>query len=121
MHHDKTRDLARGAPILSLSVGAERDFRVGTETFAVRDGDLVVLPWEVNRRVKHGVPVRRRARGVRYFLRACRGFWRVSGATSRKVSARSRSGGPGPRRRSRPKIFLARVPRARGFREVSAR
>jgi hypothetical protein len=69
MHHDKTMDLHPDSTIVSLSLGTPRDFRVGTSTFVVKDGDAVFLPYEVNRTVKHGVPPRAHA-GLRYSITA---------------------------------------------------
>jgi hypothetical protein len=69
-HHDKYMDIAPESAIVSLSLGATRDFRVAGQTFAVADGDAVVIPYALNKRAKHGVPRRAHRAGVRYSLTA---------------------------------------------------
>lgn len=75
-HHDKHMDLARGSHIVSLSLGATRTFSMldvatgATEDFEVRDGDLVAIPFELNRVAKHCVKPCRQAGQVRYSITA---------------------------------------------------
>lgn len=69
-HHDKWMDLQPGAPIVSLSVGATRDFHVGEDTFEVNNGDVVALADETNRTMKHGIRPRKTRPGVRYSVTA---------------------------------------------------
>jgi alkylated DNA repair dioxygenase AlkB len=70
-HRDKWMDIAPGSAIVSVSVGATRDFRIGNETFPVEDGDVVTIPYELNQVMKHAVlPRRRGVDDVRYSLTA---------------------------------------------------
>ena len=69
-HRDKYMDIAPDSSIVSLSMGATRDFRVDGKTFPVADGDAVVVPYELNTRATHGVPRRARMRDVRYSITA---------------------------------------------------
>ena len=69
-HHDKDRDITPGSVILSMSLGATRDFCLGNETFPLEDGDLVLLPYELNKQVKHAVPARRGVTGKRWSITA---------------------------------------------------
>lgn len=69
-HRDKYMDIAPGSDIVSLSLGATRDFRIDRTTFPVRDGDAVVIPYDLNKRATHGVPRRARQRGTRYSITA---------------------------------------------------
>lgn len=65
-HHDSTKDLVRGTPIITVSFGEERTFRLtrgkGTEKetsdFQATHGTVFVMPWETNRAWKHAVPKR---------------------------------------------------------------
>ena len=41
---------------IDRSIGAARHFRLGTHTLWVSDGDVMLIPYELNRAVKHGVP-----------------------------------------------------------------
>ncbi len=52
-----------GAPIVTISLGATRVFRLwakdkGHADFQATHGSVFVLPWETNKGVKHGVPHR---------------------------------------------------------------
>ena len=84
MHHDKTMDLHPSSTIVSLSLGADRDFRLGDSTFSVSDGDVVLIPYETNRRLKHGVPRRAHA-NTRYSLTARTVHTYTDGVTHRVV------------------------------------
>jgi alkylated DNA repair dioxygenase AlkB len=70
-HRDSTVGLIQGAPIVTLSFGAERTFRLrpwrraGTHDFAARDGGVFVLPYETNLAFTHEVPHSARAGGRR--------------------------------------------------------
>jgi alkylated DNA repair dioxygenase AlkB len=60
-HRDRTADLVHGTPIISVSCGASRVFRVRVPgvpfvDIPVDDGDVVVLPWATNEGVTHEVP-----------------------------------------------------------------
>jgi alkylated DNA repair dioxygenase AlkB len=62
-HRDSTAGLVEGAPIVTISLGAARVFRLwskdqGHADFEAVHGSVFVLPWETNRSVKHGVPHR---------------------------------------------------------------
>lgn len=69
-HHDKPMDLHPDSTIVSVSIGATRAFKMGQDTFDVRDGDTLMIPYRTNLEVKHGVPKRKRCRGVRYSITA---------------------------------------------------
>jgi alkylated DNA repair dioxygenase AlkB len=68
-HKDAASGLVPGAPIVTISLGASRTFVLerGKKRVAVdvRDGTVVVLPWEVNRRWSHQVPRGEAAEGRR--------------------------------------------------------
>lgn len=61
-HRDDTRDLHRDSPIVTISLGQERVFRMrpwkqkGYKDLTVRHGDVVVVPWDTNKRWTHEVP-----------------------------------------------------------------
>ena len=68
-HRDSTAGLVEGSPIVTISLGAARVFRLwsaqdkgvqsrGHVDFEAAHGNVFVLPWETNRSVKHGVPHR---------------------------------------------------------------
>jgi|MDTE01.1.fsa_nt_gb hypothetical protein len=86
MHHDKTMDLHQSSTIVSLSLGGSRDFRLGPSTFPVHDGDVVLIPYETNRLMKHGVPPRANA-STRYSLTARTVHTYSNGLTHRVVAA----------------------------------
>ncbi len=72
-HRDNTRQLVPGCPIVTVSLGEERVFRLTraakgdkcVRDVIVRNGSVVVLPWDTNRHWKHGVPSFARYRGRR--------------------------------------------------------
>lgn len=71
-HHDKWMDMAPGSPIVSLSVGGARAFGVKRgaappRRVELRDGDVVVLSYALNRTAKHKV-YPRRGGAVRYSI-----------------------------------------------------
>ena len=86
MHHDKTMDLHQSSTIVSLSLGGSRDFRLGPSTFPVHDGDAVLIPYETNRLMKHGVPPRANA-STRYSLTARTVHTYSDGLTHRVIAA----------------------------------
>lgn len=61
-HRDSTVDMIEGAPIVTVSYGGERAFRLrpwkgeGFRDFAARDGTVFVLPYETNLAYTHEVP-----------------------------------------------------------------
>ncbi|MEO8704665.1 MAG: alpha-ketoglutarate-dependent dioxygenase AlkB [Kofleriaceae bacterium] len=61
-HRDSTVDMIEGAPIVTVSYGSERAFRVrpwkcdGFRDFAARDGTVFVLPYSTNLAYTHEVP-----------------------------------------------------------------
>jgi alkylated DNA repair dioxygenase AlkB len=63
-HRDSTAGLVEGAPIVTISLGAPRIFRLWSARdkahidFEAAHGSVFVLPWETNKGVKHGVPHR---------------------------------------------------------------
>ena len=70
-HRDKPNDLIAGAPIVTMSFGGRRTFRLrpykGAEKtdFALDDGAVVVIPFAVNLAYTHEVPLFARDRGRR--------------------------------------------------------
>ena len=70
-HRDSIVGLVEGSPIVTISVGATRIFRLwpagakGFVDFEAAHGTVFVLPWETNRGVKHGVPHRAADTGCR--------------------------------------------------------
>lgn len=92
-HRDKTGDLVPGVPIVTVSFGAERVFRVrpwrghGVRDFPATHGTVFVLPFDTNQAWTHEVPHRARDRGRRISvtLRAfkhARGLARLRASTS---------------------------------------
>jgi alkylated DNA repair dioxygenase AlkB len=65
-HRDSIQELVRGTPIVTISFGESRIFRLtrgkGTEKlvrdFTASDGCVFVMPWETNRGWYHEVPKR---------------------------------------------------------------
>jgi alkylated DNA repair dioxygenase AlkB len=72
-HNDDTRDLIASTPIVTLSFGEARTFRLQSPKdgsrenvdLEARHGTMFVMPWETNVRWKHAVPKRARYRGRR--------------------------------------------------------
>ncbi len=73
-HRDDTRDLHPDSPIVTISVGQERVFRMrpwqqkGFKDLTVRHGDVVVVPWDTNTRWTHEVPHFKKYAGKRISL-----------------------------------------------------
>ena len=70
-HRDKSEDLIVGVPIVTLSFGEERTFRVrpwrgpGHMDFQAANGAVFVLPYETNQAFTHEVPASKRRIGRR--------------------------------------------------------
>ena len=75
-HRDSTIGLVEGTPIVTISLGARRSFRLrpakgkGFVDFDATHGTVFVLPWETNRQVKHSVPHRAADAGRRISITA---------------------------------------------------
>jgi alkylated DNA repair dioxygenase AlkB len=77
-HRDSPFNLVAGAPIVTISFGEERIFRLShparkvTRDFPARDGTVFILPFDTNRAWKHAVPwfARYRGRRISVTLRA---------------------------------------------------
>jgi len=73
-HHDSVKDMVRGAPIVTVSFGEERVFRLThpgwklTRDFPAEAGTVFVMPYDTNRVWKHAVPKFARYRGRRISL-----------------------------------------------------
>ena len=61
-HRDAAKGLVKGSPIVTISHGEERLFRLrphggkGFRDFTVGNGDVLVMPWETNQAFTHEVP-----------------------------------------------------------------
>ncbi|MEO0340621.1 MAG: alpha-ketoglutarate-dependent dioxygenase AlkB [Bacteroidota bacterium] len=61
-HRDSTKGLQKESPIVTISQGEERIFRFrpwresGFQDFKVANGDVLVIPWDTNKRYTHEVP-----------------------------------------------------------------
>ncbi len=61
-HRDSTIDLVPGSPIITISHGETRVFRFrpfrgeGFKDFLVNHGDVLVIPWDTNKKFTHEVP-----------------------------------------------------------------
>lgn len=70
-HRDSEINRIDGSPIVTLSFGEERAFRMrpwrasGFVDVLVRDGSVIVIPWSTNRAFTHEVPTSKKARGRR--------------------------------------------------------
>lgn len=70
-HRDSTIGLVPRTPIVTISFGEERAFRMrpykekGFEDVLVGHGDVLVIPWKTNLTYTHEVPFSRRYRGKR--------------------------------------------------------
>jgi alkylated DNA repair dioxygenase AlkB len=77
-HRDKTKGLIAGAPIVTISLGEERVFRVrpwkatGVVDFPALHGTVFVMPFETNQVFTHEVPhfARHEGRRISVTLRA---------------------------------------------------
>lgn len=70
-HRDSDINRVEGSPIVTLSFGEERSFRVrpwrgaGFIDVPATNGGVIVVPWATNRAYTHEVPASRSARGRR--------------------------------------------------------
>jgi alkylated DNA repair dioxygenase AlkB len=70
-HKDSTKNMVRGAPIVTVSLGEERIFRLThpkkklKRDFLAATGTVFVMPYDTNKAWKHAVPRRARFRGKR--------------------------------------------------------
>ncbi len=61
-HRDSTKGLIKGSPIVTISHGQERIFRLrpfrgkGYQDLVVKNGDVLVIPWDTNKTYTHEVP-----------------------------------------------------------------
>lgn len=77
-HRDSTVNMVSGAPIVIVSFGDARTFRLrpyggtGYQDFDADDGSVIVIPYETNKRWTHEVPhfARNRGRRISVTLRA---------------------------------------------------
>lgn len=96
-HRDSIKDMIPGTPIVTISLGEERIFRIrpwpakleGTPfDFPARDGTVFVMPWETNLAFTHEVPRSTRLTGRRISI-TLRGFidsvFNAGGAEREKV------------------------------------
>ncbi len=75
-HRDSREGLVAGSPIVTISLGDTRTFRLrplkekGFVDFEASHGTVFVMPWETNLGVKHEVPHTARAKGRRISITA---------------------------------------------------
>ncbi|TCI92182.1 alpha-ketoglutarate-dependent dioxygenase AlkB [Tenacibaculum sp. M341] len=61
-HRDDIRDLSEGTPIVTISLGQERVFRMrkygekGFKDITIRNGGIIIIPWKTNLNWTHEVP-----------------------------------------------------------------
>ena len=61
-HRDDTRDLAKNSPIVTISIGQERLFRMrkhgqkGYKDLTIRNSSVIIIPWDTNLKWTHEVP-----------------------------------------------------------------
>ena len=61
-HRDDTRDLFEQSPIVTIALGQERIFRMrkygkkGFKDITIRNGGVIIIPWETNKIWTHEVP-----------------------------------------------------------------
>jgi len=74
-HRDSTVNMVEGAPIVTISFGAARAFRLRPwrpagppRDFPARDGTVFLMPWETNQAYTHEVPHSARSQGRRISL-----------------------------------------------------
>lgn len=80
-HHDSVKEMIRGAPIVTMSFGEGRTFRLThpgrklTRDFPADSGTVFVMPYDTNLAWKHSVPkfARHRGRRISLTLRAFTG------------------------------------------------
>ena len=70
-HRDNTRDLQKDSPIVTISLGEERIFRMrpykkkGFKDIEMNNGTVIVVPWATNQQWTHEVPHFKRYKGKR--------------------------------------------------------
>ena len=70
-HRDSINNMVMGSPIVTISFGEERTFRLrpwrqsGFRDFPARDGTVFVMPYETNLAWTHEVPTRAKRQGRR--------------------------------------------------------
>jgi alkylated DNA repair dioxygenase AlkB len=69
-HHDSTTNRVPGTPIVTISFGEARIFRLSQGTarrqdFVAESGDVYIMPWDTNLAWKHAVPHYKRYQGRR--------------------------------------------------------
>jgi len=75
-HSDSTSGLVSGTPIITISLGATRSFRLRARNakefkeFEACHGCVFIMPWETNIRIKHEVPHRKGSWGRRISITA---------------------------------------------------
>ena len=78
-HRDSTKNMIEGAPIVTISLGQERAFRLrpwkrpGKVDFPAKNGTVFVLPYSTNLKWTHEVPASKRLTGRRISI-TLRGF-----------------------------------------------
>ncbi|MDF1663272.1 MAG: alpha-ketoglutarate-dependent dioxygenase AlkB [Planctomycetota bacterium] len=79
-HRDSTKNMLEGCPILTISLGAARTFRLrpwrmgkGFQDFPMVDGTSFIMPYNTNLHWTHEVPKRKSEKGLRISITA-RGF-----------------------------------------------
>jgi alkylated DNA repair dioxygenase AlkB len=75
-HRDDTRDLEKDSPVVTISLGQERIFRMrpykkkGYKDITIRNGEVIVVPWDTNTKWTHEVPNFKRFDGKRISITA---------------------------------------------------
>lgn len=75
-HRDDTRDLEKDSPVVTISLGQERIFRMrpykqkGFKDITIRNGEVIVVPWNTNTKWTHEVPNFKRFDGKRISITA---------------------------------------------------
>lgn len=70
-HRDDSRDLIPDTPIVTVSLGEERIFRLrpyqgtGYKDLTLRNGEVLIIPWQTNQYWTHEVPRFRKYQGKR--------------------------------------------------------
>ena len=70
-HRDSIQNMVAGSPIVTISFGEERTFRLrpwrqsGFQDFPARDGTVFVMPYDTNLAWTHEVPTRAKRQGRR--------------------------------------------------------
>ena len=80
-HRDEVKGLVPGAPIVTISLGEERVFRLRPypegkpkQDIVLQNGEFIVIPWETNQKWTHEVPrfARYQGRRISVTMRAFR-------------------------------------------------